>query len=44
MISRAVATLALLVAFVAASPISDDPQRCNGWFDAAAGACDSIGD
>ena len=44
MISRAVATLALLVAFVAASPITDDPRQCNGWFDGVAGACDSIGD
>ena len=43
MIAKAVTMLALVAVFFTAS-LTDDPRQCNGWYDAAAGACDSIGE
>ena len=36
-------TAVLAVVFIAPAAIND-PQSCQGWFDYAAGACDSVGD
>jgi hypothetical protein len=44
MLSKTFAMLVLAAVFFVSSPIPDDPQRCNGWYDYAAGACDSVGD
>ena len=43
--SARLAVLAIVAAFiVSASPATFEEQQCQGWFDAVAGACDSMGD
>lgn len=44
MIYKGIAAFGLLALAVFASPMTGENLSCEGWFDAAAGVCDTIGD